>query len=310
MTSIILALAPLFVILMVGHRLRVSGFVADGFWSNLEKLTYWALLPALFLKTMAEADFTGMTFGPVLLAAVGLLGIGTGLLVLVRPLARHTDGPTYSSIIQGGTRFNNYVGLPVTLSLFGHDGLVVYAVIISVLIPLTNVTSVWALSHYATHERLRWGNLFYKIATNPLILSTLLGIGLSVGGIGLVPVVDQVVTAFANASLLMGLLAIGAKLSLSAVRSEKGRVLFTCLAKLVIFPLIALGLGVWLDLSHLHISVLVLFASLPTATSSYILAGQMGGNTTIMANIVATETLLAFLSMPAMLWLMLEFFPI
>lgn len=308
MLSIVYALAPLFVILLSGMGLRKTEFVAEGFWRNLEKLTFWALLPALFLKTMADADFSGMDlFGPMA-AGVTLLFAMMALLFFIRPLTPKIDGPAYSSIVQGATRFNNYVGLPVTLSLFGEAGVVVYAVIIAALIPLTNVTAVWALSHYASHEPLHWRRLGRQIATNPLILSTLLGIMLSVTGIGLPPIIREVVTTFANASLLMGLLAIGASLDIGAVKTDGPRVMYSCFLKLIVFPAIAIGCGLLFGLEGLSMSVLILFASLPTATSSYILAARMGGNAKLMANIVATETLLAFATMPAWLWIALEKF--
>jgi len=308
MLSIIYALAPLFVILLVGMGLRKTEFVAEGFWRNLEKLTYWALLPALFVKTMADADFSGMDLFAPMMAGITLLGVAMVLLYFIRPLTPKIDGPAYSSVIQGATRFNNYVGLPVTLSLFGEEGLVVYAIIIAPLIPLTNVTSVWALTHYASHERIRWSQLGWRILTNPFIIATLLGILLNVTGIGLPPIIREVVVAFANASLLMGLLAIGASLDPSTVKADGPRVLYSSFLKLVIYPAIAIGCGVLFGLDTLGMSVLLLFASLPTATSSYILAAQMGGNAKLMANIVATETLLAFLTMPAWLWIALEWF--
>lgn len=308
MLSILYALAPLFVILMVGMGLRKTEFLAESFWRNLEKLTYWALLPALFLKTMADADFSGMDLLRPMLAATALLLVMTGLLYGARFLTPRIDGPAYSSIIQGATRFNNYVGLPVTLSLFGEAGLVVYAIIIAPLIPLTNITSVWALTHYASHERIRWRQLGWRILTNPFILATLLGIVLNVSGIGLPPVIREVVVAFANASLLMGLLAIGASLDPSTVKTDGPRVMYSSFLKLVFYPALAIGCGLLFGLDSLGMSVLLLFAALPTATSSYILAAQMGGNAKLMANIVATETLLAFLTMPAWLWVALEWF--
>lgn len=303
MFAILLALAPCFLILMAGLGLRKTEFLAEGFWRNLEKLTYWALLPALFLKTMADADFAGIDLFAPMMAATCLLGAAMVLLVVLRrPLTPHIDGPAYSSVIQGATRFNNYVGLPVTLSLFGAQGMVVYAIIIAALIPLTNVTSVWALCHYASHEKLRWSKLGKQIITNPFILATLLGLLLNVTHIGLPPIIHETVTAFANASLLMGLLAIGASLDMGTVKADGPRVMYSCVWKLVIYPAIGLGCGLLFGLEGLELSVLILFASLPTATSSYILAGQMGGNAKLMANIVATETVLAFVTMPVWLW--------
>ncbi|MCH2546233.1 MAG: AEC family transporter [Alphaproteobacteria bacterium] len=308
MLAIVYALAPLFVILLSGMGLRKTEFVAEGFWRNLEKLTFWALLPALFLKTMADADFSGMNLFAPVAAATTLLMLSMVILVIIRRFTPQIDGPAYSSVIQGATRFNNYVGLPVTLSLFGESGIVVYAIIISALIPLTNITSVWALSHYASHEKLRWAKLARQILTNPLIISTLLGIALSVTGIGLPPIIREVVVAFANASLLMGLLAIGASIDPSTVKTDGFRVMYSCFLKLVAYPALAIACGMVFGLDGLGMSVLILFAALPTATSSYILAAQMGGNAKLMANIVATETLLAFLTMPAWLWVAMRGF--
>ena len=310
MSAIALALAPLFIILMTGMLLNKSGFLPEAFWRGLEKFTYWALLPALFLRTMATAEFAGLELGSAILAVISLLILMMILVVLTRPLCKSWDGASYSSLIQGCTRFNNYVGLPVVLSLFGHDGLVVYAVLMAVMIPLTNITSVWGLCHYASHEPMRWGRLSKLIVTNPLIVSTLIGILLSLSGIGLPPVIKEVVDAFADASLLTGLLAIGASLSLAAAKLDKHRVLYTCFLKLVIFPAIAAGCALFFGLDNVSASVLILFAALPTATSSFILASQMGGNSTLMANIVATETLLAFATMPVVLLLVMHYFPV
>lgn len=310
MTAIFLTLAPLFIILMIGHTLRRKEFLAEGFWRNLEKLTFWALLPALFLKTMAEADFSGGTLLPAIAATSMCLATMMAILVLGRRFFPKVDGPSYSSIIQGATRFNNYVGLPVVLSLFGHEGMVVYAMIISAHIPLTNITSVWALSHYASHEPVKWRKVGKLIFTNPLILSALLGTVLSLTGIGLPPLVNEVVTAFANASLLMGLLAIGASLDLGTIHTDRAPVMASCFLKLLVYPAIAISWGLFFGLSNAAMGVMILYSSLPTATSSFILASQMGGNARLMATITATETLLAFISMPALLLLAFHWFPV
>jgi malonate transporter len=47
--------------------------------------------------------------------------------------------------------------------------------------------------------------------------------------------------------------------------------------------------------------MLVLFHSQPTSTSSYVLARQMGGDHELMAGILTTQTLLAIVTIPAML---------
>ena len=53
----------------------------------------------------------------------------------------------------------------------------------------------------------------------------------------------------------------------------------------------------------LNAQVLLLFAVLPTASSAYILARQLGGDTVLMANIITVQTLAGFVLIPA--WLAL-----
>jgi len=72
------------------------------------------------------------------------------------------------------------------------------------------------------------------------------------------------------------------------------------------FKFIAMPIGfllgaILLEANSLITEVLIIIAAQPTASSAYILARQLGGNTTLMANIISSQTLLAILSIP--LWL-------
>jgi hypothetical protein len=56
-----------------------------------------------------------------------------------------------------------------------------------------------------------------------------------------------------------------------------------------------------LGLEVLIVQVVVLLAALPTATSSYILARQLGGDAPLMAGIISGQTLLAMFTIPLLL---------
>ncbi|CAN0571082.1 unnamed protein product [Laminaria digitata] len=71
--------------------------------------------------------------------------------------------------------------------------------------------------------------------------------------------------------------------------------------KLFLMPAIAVGLGMLLGLEASILALLVLFHSQPTATTSYVLARQMGGDHELMAAILTSQTLIAILTVPAML---------
>ena len=51
--AVILALAPIALLIGLGQGMRRVGFLADAFWPQAERLSYYVLLPALFLVTAA-----------------------------------------------------------------------------------------------------------------------------------------------------------------------------------------------------------------------------------------------------------------
>ena len=56
--------------------------------------------------------------------------------------AQGVDGPAFTSIFQGATRWQTYVALSVARNLYGADGLALASVAMVAIIPLGNVFSV------------------------------------------------------------------------------------------------------------------------------------------------------------------------
>ena len=61
----------------------------------------------------------------------------------------------------------------------------------------------------------------------------------------------------------------------------------------------------YLKLSQLEMIVAVIFASVPTAVSSFALARQLGGETNLMARIISTQVALSFITIPLVLTLII-----
>src|SRR4029078_6306998 len=77
------------------------------------------------------------------------------LCLALRPaLARlDIDGPAFTSIFQGATRWQTYVALSVSAHMFGDAGLALASGGMVAIIPLVNVFSVAVLAHYAAPEK-------------------------------------------------------------------------------------------------------------------------------------------------------------
>lgn len=316
-TALLSALLPTAALILLGRVLRIRFRYSEAFWRDLERLAYFVLLPSLFVSGLAGADFTGLRVG-VLALVLAISSVAGALLVwALRRWISPEDGPAFTSVFQGGVRFNNYIGLVVATALWGAEGLALAALCNAVLVPLVNVTSTMTLARHGMGQG-GVGAVAREVATNPLVLACVAGLalhtlGASTAGAALVgaPVLGDVLVALGEllrilggAALPIGLLCVGAGL-----RRPKGTrqttvligwsMLFRFLAVPAITAAVALGLG----LSGPVAMVAVLFQSVPTASSAYVLARRLGGDAPLMAAIIAVQTGVGLVTIP--LWLYL-----
>lgn len=99
------------------------------------------------------------------------------------------------------------------------------------------------------------------------------------------------VSILSHAALPMGLLSVGVGLELKYLRDAKKELLRLNGCQTCFIPLVAYGLSHVFGLAGMSLSIAIIFASMPTATSSYILARELGGDVSLMASITTLETL-------------------
>jgi predicted permease len=300
MLEILLVILPVFLLIFLGQLCRRRAFPGDGFWAPTERLTYFLLFPALLVITLAEADFSELTVLPAALGVVAAVLIMTALALVLRPWLG-IGGAAFTSFYQGIVRFNTYIGLSVAYGLWGEVGLAASAVVLGAVVPLVNLTSIFVLARHGTAAQPSLAGVLRQVATNPLILAILLGAALNLTGIGPPPVLGDMLRILGRAALPIGLLAVGAALDLAAARRAKTVSGLASLLKLAALPALAYGLGLAFGAEGVALSVGVLFAALPTATSAYILARQLGGDAVFMANLCTLQTLLALVTLPLVL---------
>ncbi len=68
--------------------------------------------------------------------------------------------------------------------------------------------------------------------------------------------------------------------------------------KLVVMPAIAIPLALLFGVSGAGLVVVACCSSVPTASSAYLLAKQMGGDAPLIAQIVTLQTAVAAITMP------------
>ena len=297
MLELLLALWPLFALIVGGFYLRRWAFPNDAFWPGAERLNYFILFPALLFSSLASAPLDNPALPRLALAVLLALGLAWLALLLLRRLRGWPAG-RFGAFTQGALRFNTYLGLAAVGSLFGQAGLTLAALMLALMVPTVNVLSVWSL----TAERgVSVRSLLLPIAKNPLILACLGGALVNLSGLGLPGGSERLLGLLAAASLPLGLLCVGAALKPEQLSGEAPALASNSLLRLCAMPLLAWAVANALQLPAMETSVLVLFFALPTAPTAYVLTRQLGGDSQLMAGIITLQTLLAAISLPLLL---------
>ncbi|MBP1296883.1 AEC family transporter [Bradyrhizobium elkanii] len=300
MAVVIAALLPVFLLIVLGFVLKRTLMPLDTQWHGLERLTYYVLFPVLLVQTLVKADLTKVPVagagGALLLAA---LVMSLFCLALRRPLAgAGVDGPAFTSIFQGATRWQTYVALSVSRNLYGSTGLALASVAMVAIIPLVNVFSVAVLANYASSEKRSTGVIVTTVVRNPLIWACVIGLVINVAHVPLPQIWHDVADALGGSSLAIGLLVTGAGLHLEGIFRPSLAASIALVLKLVLMPVLTVALAVRFGVTGSNLAIVAACAAVPTSPSAYVLARQMGGDAPLLAQIITLQTILAAITMP------------
>ncbi|MFQ3622065.1 MAG: AEC family transporter, partial [Acetobacteraceae bacterium] len=293
----LLALVPVALLIGLGWALRRHAFAPDPFWAGAERLCYVVLLPALLAHGLGTADLAGVPVAGLAAALVAPLLLAAALLVALRPLLA-IDGPAFTSVFQGGIRFNNYVGLALAAAMFGPAGIGLAAVANAAIVPTVNVLSVLVFARFGSARATPAGTL-RALATNPLILASAAGALWQATAAPVPAVIALALRSLGQASLPIGLLCVGAAFAPRVLGARPLATAVSCAVKFLVLPASTALACDAAGVTGQAAAVAVLFASLPTASSAYILARQLGGDAALMSGITTLQTLLAAPVLPA-----------
>ena len=294
--SVLISLLPDFILIVLGRLLKKG--VAEAAWVGIDRLNYMILFPSLiFISALgrqpAAADL--LTIG---LGVWSIILLGMGLAWLVRPLGpeRFLD---FAGTWQTAWRFNTALGF-VAIQALPEGARALLSIAIGLAVPLANILAVSALSR---GQAMSLSRTLVQVVTNPFLLASVGGMTLSILDVTLPHLVRAPLEHLAVSALPIALLSIGAALDWRALMRLDPFMLAINAIKLLILPGAAYLVTWAIGLSPLHASVLVVFAALPTASASHVLASVFGADRQIVATLIAQTTMIGCFTLP--LWLML-----
>ena len=295
------AFVPAFALLALGALLKRRLLRDDAVWAGMERLIYWVLLPSLIVGALAPLDLATLPLGRIAVAIWLALGTGTLVSILLARVMGHGHA-AMTSVVQGGIRFNNLMGFAIAGALFGAEGNGFGAVATGVIVPFVQVVVTLLFAFGTDRGPPKPTTVIRNLLLNPLLLAVGIGFGIAALG-GLPPGLAPTVQSLGRASVAIGLLCVGAALSLDSFTDRVGTQAATGVIKLIVMPAMTWGLCLLLGVPPLLTAVAVIFMALPTAATSYVMARALGGDAPLMAAITTTEHIAAVVTLPV--WVVL-----
>jgi malonate transporter and related proteins len=284
-------LLPDFVLIVCGFLICRYTALNRPVWDGAERLVYYLLFPALLFASILRYPLAPTALLPLAGSGVAICATGIALAYALR-LWPGVDATLHASGAQTAFRFNSYVGLALAERLAGTQGVAWIALLISLCVPLCNVAAVWPLARHGGHGYLR------ELARNPLILATGAGLLCNLLGLHLPELATITLGRIGAAALPLGLMAVGAGLRLGALRESPALAGAFLAIRHALLPALAIALVIALGMPPPQQAIVVAFASLPTASSAYVLATRMGGHGGFVAGLVTLSTLIGMLGLP------------
>ena len=318
------AIFPIVLLIVLGYLLKRVKLFGEGFLKSGNKFVFKVLLPVLlFINVYDIPGLSDIRWDVVLycvIAVVALFCLG-----LVICIVTTKDRKRRGVILQCVFRSNfAIIGIPIAAALGGEQAKAVASVISAFSIPLFNIFAVIALTIFVSgaqsdaeggeapphekHAKLKEiKKILLDIARNPLILGVLAGllclgiraIEVSACGEAVFTVKDDVNFIYGFLSLVadiaspFALIILGAQFEFSAVRGMFKEIAVGVSCRIIIAPLLCLGVAALLSACTGIISfgteeypaMIALFGS-PTAVGSAIMAREMGNDGQLATQLV------------------------
>lgn len=308
MSETFTAIAPVVVLILLGWALRRAEFAPEAFWTGIDRLTYFILLPCLLVNGLAGANLDEL---PV---AAAVLAVGAGVLAAVALMhaVRRAVAPkpgAYGALVQCSLRGNNYPVLAIVVALFDDVGLSAFALSLIAFVPLTNLISVIALVRTSGGKGAApnaIGLIVRQILLNPILIAVALGLAINLADTGIPGPADNILHILGRAALPLGLLAVGAGLAFDAAAGSGRAVLASMAVKLLLLPgFVLIGLDS-LEIEGTYATALLIHAAVPCSVSAYAFARQLRGDAKTTAAMIAAQTVVSIVTLPLWLWLATE----
>lgn len=314
MLNILLTISPVFILIGLGYFAFKQGLIKTEAMSSLGNIVLYFAIPAVMIGGLSKIHISEIV-EPYFLLAYGLGSLLNLFLAVVLTLKVKRNSLTQSGIQSMGMSIPNsmFVGFPVlSLSLELPDiaslSLMMAVLVENILIlPIILILLEYSVGHKGDSSAMTiLRTVALRIVKNPLIISIVIGVAVSLLGIALPKPITQSLDLLTRISAGLALLFIGAALANIKPQEQKpwADISLVMLGKLILHPaLVALWVFLLPPFNSNFQQAAIIMAAAPML-SIYPILGERYGLRDFCASALFMTTLVSFISIAVVLLLL------
>lgn len=303
------AVMPIVLLIVLGYFLKRIKFLNDNFISMANKFVFNVSLPVLLfynvynIENLDSIQWNTVVFAVIIILLLFVLGLICSIFFIKDEKQK---GVVWQSFFRSNFAI---IGLPLSESIGGAEGIVTASILSAFSIPLFNGLAVIALSVFTGDKnKINVKDILLKVVKNPLIRGVFAGF--------VVLIIRQFIPHSSSGELVfsiknnlsfiydfiqmlsriaspLALIFLGGQFQFAAVKSMKKQIVLSTVARIVVAPAIGIISAVLLSLNTAYFnftpahyaSFIALFGS-PVAVSSAIMANQMDNDGQLASQIL------------------------
>lgn len=292
------AIAPIFILMLLGYTLKKLKVADKKGFDTVNRLVFKVFLPVLLFYNLYKTQTASVIDGKLIIYTIcGVLltfVIGYFAVLKLTP-----ENKKRGVMLQGFFRANFAIlGIPLVNYICGENAGGVTSFMVAVIVPLFNILAVVALERFREGRTgLNIRGLFKGVATNPLIIGTMIGLVFFFFDLRLPKILENSVRDISAIATPLAIIALGAEFEFGGVKGNGKEIAVVVLSRLVFVPLLFIPPAIAMGISGESLACLLITFGGPIAVSSFSMSQQMGGDENISAQTIIASSALCLVTL-------------
>lgn len=269
-------LLGLLALLLAGTGLRTVGVLDDTRSAWLNKVAYYVALPALIFVSTYDQSIGGLLTPALVVGQVAVL-LGTAAVAWIAHNSERKERQSIA-IVQSYHSNVGYLGLPLIAATFDATVTATASVVLGIVsliqVPLTILVLVGV-----NDAEVPISDELLQLVTNPVLVSLVAGLMVGTTGVTVPSPVGTGLDAVGSLALPLALLCVGTSLDVDLAAVDYVATGTVVTLKLLFMPALAWAVFLLLGVDSATFTASVVMLGTPTAVSTFVFAGELGGDT-------------------------------